>query len=94
MSERTDEEIGLEIQEIIELMISPAVAHHGGKINFVSFKDGHLKVEMSGACSGCAGSRMTLQGGVDSVLREHVPEYKTLEAVDDPNSGVRPFFRA
>jgi Fe-S cluster biogenesis protein NfuA len=93
MSERTDEEVSYEIQDIINVMIAPAVAQHGGRINFISFKEGHLKVEMSGACSGCAGAKMTLQGGVDNILREHVPEYKTLEAVDDPNSGVQPFFR-
>lgn len=91
MSERTKEVIIEHIKQIIETRIKPAVASHGGAINFVEFDDGHLKLELSGACSGCSGATMTLQMGVEKIVRTQVPEVESIEAVDDPNSSVRPY---
>ena len=52
------------IQEVLETHIKPAVAAHGGNIEFLSFNEGHLVIELQGACSGCSGSTATLQYGV------------------------------
>ena len=56
---------------------------HGGFINFISYKDGHLKLEMAGSCSGCAMSKQTLVQGVESMMRHYVPEVHTIESEDD-----------
>jgi Fe-S cluster biogenesis protein NfuA len=47
---------------------------------------------MSGACSGCASSTLTLKMGIENMLTHYVPEVQSVEGVDDPNSGVDPYY--
>ena len=51
---RTDKEIILDIENIIEKQIQPSVAMHGGVVSLHSYNDGVAIMFMSGACSGCA----------------------------------------
>ena len=90
---RTNEEIIQQIEGIIETQIKPAVARHGGVINFKEFNDGELLLELSGACAGCAGSKMTLKMGVERIIKANVPEVEVVEAVDDVDSGVDPYYK-
>jgi len=90
---RTNEEIVNQIKTIIETQIKPAVARHGGIINFKEFNDGELLLELSGACAGCAGSKMTLKMGVERIIKANVPEVEVVEAVDDEESGVDPYYK-
>ena len=56
------DEIEKKIIQILETKIRPAVARDGGDIKFKEFKNGKVKVEMQGSCSGCPSSTMTLKG--------------------------------
>lgn len=69
-----------QIKEILDNKIRPAVANDGGDIKFVSFKDGVVKVELQGSCSGCPSSLMTLKKGVQNLLCHYVKEVKSVEA--------------
>lgn len=92
MTERTQEEIENNITQVLEEYVAPAVAQHGGYVNFASFKNGLVLLEMSGACSGCAGSTATLKYGVENILKQMVPEVEMVEGFDDPMSTVDPFY--
>jgi Fe-S cluster biogenesis protein NfuA len=92
MAERTNEEIIEQIKSLIESHVKPAVASHGGNIEFISYDNGHLLLELGGACSGCAGSTMTLKFGVENMIKHYVPEVQTIDAQDDPFSTVNPFY--
>lgn len=92
MTQRTNEEVIEQIKELIDTQVKPAVAMHGGIIEFVSYDEGDLLLELGGACSGCAGSTMTLKMGVENMLKHYVPEIKTVEAFDDPLSTVDPYY--
>lgn len=92
MSIRTEEEIITQIKELIETHVKPSVASHGGNIEFISYNDGYLLLELGGACSGCAGSTMTLKFGVENMIKHYVPEVHTVDAQDDPFSMVDPFY--
>ena len=89
---RPNEEIIEQIEGIIATQIKPAVARHGGIINFKEYDDGELILELSGACAGCAGSKMTLKMGVERIIKANVPEVEIAEAVDDEDSGVDPYY--
>ena len=67
-------EIERKIIKILETKIRPAVAKDGGDIKFKEFKDGKVKVEMQGSCSGCPSSTMTLKQGVENLLKHYIPE--------------------
>ena len=69
------------IVKILEQKIRPAVAKDGGDIKFKEFKDGIVKVQLQGSCSGCPSSTMTLKQGVQNLLRHYIPEVKEVQAV-------------
>jgi len=67
-------EIEKKIIKILETKIRPAVAKDGGDIKFKEYKDGKVKVELQGSCSGCPSSTMTLKRGVENLLKHYIPE--------------------
>jgi len=92
MSDRPDAEIIEQIKDLLEKNVKPAVASHGGNVEFINYHKGHLLLELGGACSGCAGSTMTLKLGVENMLKHYVPEIVSIEAQDDPRSMVDPYY--
>ena len=74
-------EIEKKIINILETKVRPAVARDGGDIKFKEFKDGKVKVELQGSCSGCPSSTLTLKQGVQNLLCHYVPEVKEVLAV-------------
>ncbi len=75
------EEIEQKIVKILNEKIRPAVAKDGGDIKFKEFKDGIVKVQLQGSCSGCPSSTMTLKQGVQNLLCHYLPEVKEVVAV-------------
>ena len=67
--------------KILDEKIRPAVAKDGGDIKFKEFKDGIVKVQLQGSCSGCPSSTMTLKQGVQNLLCHYLPEVKQVEAI-------------
>ena len=65
---------------MLDSKIRPEVARDGGDIKFISFKDGTVKVELRGSCSGCPSSILTLKNGVQNLLRHYVKEVTNVEA--------------
>ncbi len=74
-------EIESKIVKILEEKIRPAVAKDGGDIKFKEFKDGIVKVQLQGSCSGCPSSTMTLKQGVQNLLCHYLPEVKEVIAI-------------
>ena len=75
------EEIEKKIVKILDQKIRPAVAKDGGDIKFREFKDGIVKVQLQGSCSGCPSSTMTLKQGVQNLLCHYIPEVKEVIAI-------------
>jgi len=84
---RTKEQIVEEINSIVEKNIQPSVEMHGGVVKLQDFDmdTGVALMLMSGACSGCASSSITLKLGVENMLKHYIPEVNAVEGVDDPN---------
>ena len=74
-------EIEKRIVKILDQKIRPAVAKDGGDIKFREFKNGIVRVQLQGSCSGCPSSTMTLKQGVQNLLCHYIPEVKEVEAV-------------
>ena len=74
-------DIEKKIVKILDEKIRPAVAKDGGDIKFKEFKDGIVKVQLQGSCSGCPSSTMTLKQGVQNLLCHYIPEVKKVEAL-------------
>lgn len=61
--------------------IRPSLQADGGDVELVDVTDGTVKVRLTGACAGCPMSTMTLQMGIERVLKEQVPEVKEVVSV-------------
>jgi len=69
------DEISAKIVSILDEYIKPAVASDGGNIAFKSYdKESKIvSVVLQGACSGCPSSTMTLKNGIETMLKDMLP---------------------
>ena len=93
---RTQDEIGEDIKFVLQDKVAPSVAAHDGAIGFIDFASdtGVATLKLSGACSGCAMSKLTLQQGVERLLKHYVPEVKSIVGEDDQEAqsqGYKPY---
>ena len=89
MPDKTMQEILKQVEEVMEKYVNPNVAMHGGMINFLSYDNGIVRLEMAGACSGCAMSKQTLHEGVERMLKHYVPEVTQLIGEDDEQAAQK-----
>jgi Fe-S cluster biogenesis protein NfuA len=60
--------------------VRPALQADGGDVELVDVTpDGIVKVKLTGACHGCPMAEMTLRQGIETHLKERVPEVKAVE---------------
>jgi len=62
--------------------VKTMLAADGGSVELVDVSDdGVVKVKLTGACGGCPMSSMTLKMGIERIIKQEVPEVKSVEAV-------------
>ena len=73
-----------QIVDLIDEYVQPAVEQDGGAIHFQSYDEesGAVTVILKGSCSGCPSSTATLKGGVENLLKSHLPEIKEVVALN------------
>lgn len=60
--------------------IRPSLVADGGDVELIDVTDGVVMVKLTGACAGCAFSAMTLKGGIERILKQEIPEIKSVVA--------------
>ncbi len=71
------------VNEVMEL-IRPNLQADGGDVELVNVTDdGIVQVRLQGACHGCPMAAMTLQMGIERVLKKEIPEVQGVENVTD-----------
>ncbi len=80
------------VQQLLERELNPAVAAHGGRINFVGVKDNKVYLSFGGGCHGCGMVDVTLKQGVEARIRELIPEIEEVIDTTDHSSGENPFY--
>ena len=93
---REHNEIVKDIKSNLEEKVAPSVAAHNGSIGFIDFAldTGVATLKLSGSCSGCAMSKITLQRGVETTLKYYIPEVKSIVGQDDEEAagqGYEPY---
>lgn len=68
------------IKGLLDEYVRPAVENDGGAIDYRGFEDGIVTVVMRGSCAGCPSSTATLKGGIENLLKSHLPEVKEVIA--------------
>lgn len=68
------------IQAVLD-EIRPALQADGGDVEFIDYKDGIVLVRMQGACGNCPMSLMTLKQGIETRMKERIPEVVSVEQI-------------
>lgn len=88
------EEVRARVQQVLDEMINPGVASHGGFIELLDVQDDNVYIRMGGGCQGCGAADMTLKQGVERLIRENVPQVREVFDTTDHAMGQNPFYAA
>lgn len=80
------------VQEIIDTMINPAVAGHGGWVELIDVQDNRVYLQMGGGCQGCGAADITLKAGIERLLKEEIPEIAEVLDTTDHAAGTNPYY--
>tara|TARA_Y100000590_G_scaffold196367_1_gene222972 strand:+ start:654 stop:1211 length:558 start_codon:yes stop_codon:yes gene_type:complete len=81
-NDHQENELIIQIKELLDSRVRPAVAMDGGDIVFQDYKEGIVYLHMQGACSGCPSSKATLKIGIENMLKHYIPEIKEVRPVE------------
>ena len=82
MTEQVKDDMRERVAATLDI-IRPSLQADGGDVELVDVVDGVVKVRLKGACHGCPMAAMTLQMGIERILRKEVPEVQGVENVVD-----------
>jgi Fe/S biogenesis protein NfuA len=86
------EETKQEVKKMFDTVINPAVADHGGFIEFVDVRDNKVYVRLTGGCQGCGAAVMTLKQGIEQMLKHQFPEIEEVVDETDHAAGANPYY--
>lgn len=70
--------------------IRPYLHEHGGEVEVLGVQHGVVRVQLSGACSGCTSAAETLRHGVEEALREGLPGFVAMDVAPDDGAAAHP----
>lgn len=85
--------IAAKIQQVLEDEVNPSLATHGGAALLIDFKDGIAFLELTGGCQGCSMAAATLKDGIETSIRQSVPEVQEVRDITKHASGRNPYFQ-
>ena len=81
------------VQEVLDNQINPGVAAHGGHVSLLDVKDDIVYVALGGGCQGCGMVDVTLKHGIETLIKETVPEIRQVIDTTDHAAGQNPYFQ-
>ena len=85
-------ELKTRVQELIDSMINPAVAGHGGFVELIDVQDNRVYLQMGGGCQGCGAADITLKSGIERLIKEEIPEVTEVLDTTGHGSGQNPYY--
>tara|TARA_B110000263_G_scaffold80348_1_gene70295 strand:- start:970 stop:1602 length:633 start_codon:yes stop_codon:yes gene_type:complete len=87
-------ELAEKVQTILESQINPAIASHGGVAQLVGIEGKDVYLKLGGGCQGCGMAQVTLTQGIETSLRDAIPEIGNIIDATDHASGDNPYFES
>ena len=87
-------ELAEKVQTVLESQINPAIASHGGVAQLVGVEGQDIYLKLGGGCQGCGMAQVTLTQGLETSLREAIPEIGNIIDATDHASGDNPYFES
>ena len=86
------EHVRTKVQQVLDEMINPGVASHGGFVELLDVQDDNVFIRMGGGCQGCGAADVTLKIGIERLIREQVPQVREIFDTTDHASGMNPYY--
>jgi Fe/S biogenesis protein NfuA len=93
MDQMGEEEVKSRIQKILDEMINPAVAGHGGFVELLDVKENVAYLKLGGGCQGCGMVNVTLKQGIEATLKEEIPQLAGVIDQTDHAGGTNPYYQ-
>lgn len=87
-------DVAQRVVQVLAQQVNPSIAAHGGRAVLVAVEQGTAYLRLSGGCQGCAMATVTLSQGIETAIRQAVPEITSVVDVTDHQSGTNPYFEA
>lgn len=87
-------ELAEKVQTVLESQINPAIASHGGVAQLVGVEGQDVYLKLGGGCQGCGMAQVTLTQGIETSLRDAIPEIGNIIDATDHASGDNPYFES
>ena len=87
-------ELAEKVKTVLETQINPAIASHGGVAQLVGVEGQDIYLKLGGGCQGCGMAQVTLTQGIETSLRQAIPEIGNIIDATDHASGNNPYFEA
>ena len=88
-----DTPAGKAIQTLLDDMVNPSVASHGGHISLIDVREDMAYIRLEGGCQGCGMADVTLKQGVATEIQRVAPEIVTVLDVTDHAGGDNPYYQ-
>ena len=80
------------VQHLLDTSINPGVAGHGGFVRLMDVQDNVVYLQMGGGCQGCGMADVTLKAGIETLIKEEIPEVTEVLDTTDHAAGRNPFY--
>ena len=81
------------VQKFLDEQVNPSVASHGGFVTLFDVQDTRVFLQMGGGCQGCGQADVTLRQGIETMLRQEIPEITEILDSTDHAAGANPYYR-
>lgn len=86
-------ELGKKINDLLNELINPSLASHGGHAELIDIKGGDVYLRFGGGCQGCSQITATVKQGVENLLKSNLSEVNQIIDVTDHSLGANPYFK-
>ncbi len=82
------------VQWVLEARINPMVASHGGRVALVRVtEENDVLLQFGGGCHGCGMVDVTLKQGIETTMKQEIPEIRSVQDATDHSSASNPYYR-
>jgi Fe-S cluster biogenesis protein NfuA len=87
-----EDEIRIRVQQLLDSQINPAVGSHGGWVELLGVQGNNVFLQLGGGCQGCGMADVTLKQGIETLLRQEIPELGEVLDQTDHAAGRNPYY--
>jgi Fe/S biogenesis protein NfuA len=87
-----DDPVAQQVQDVLDTMVNPGVASHGGSVTLVKVDGDVAVIQLHGGCQGCGAADITLKQGIERMITEQVEAISRVRDATDHEAGENPYY--